>query len=80
MDSTSWETAQATQIGQGFDYPQVHDYDLCDIYKPLYSTCAIFQEHSNLQSSNLTNLSTAPGNRTLTHGFGDRHAAITPER
>ena len=37
MVSTSWETAQATQIGQGFESPQVHDYDLCDIYKPLYS-------------------------------------------
>ena len=80
MVSTGTETAQATLTGPGFDSQQVHDYDLCYIYKRLYSPCAIFQEHSNLQSPNLTNLSTAPGNRTLTHAFGERHAAITPER
>jgi hypothetical protein len=40
MVSTGTETAQATVLGPGFDSQQVHDYDLCDIYKPLYSPCA----------------------------------------
>jgi hypothetical protein len=40
MVSTGTETAQATLTGPGFDSQQVHDYDLCDIYKSLYSPCA----------------------------------------